>query len=169
MIIDDRGRFESYIAKKLGGNDLSITSINQIEMGLSRENFFLSFECTKEGVPVKKELVVRRQPVAHFLGSYDLSVEFRVLDALQDKGISIPKTYWYEPDKNLLERPFYVMEKVREHIDLDVSAVLRGELTLDEAGDKLMDVTIRTCNGRLTATEALGHREFIFTKLYISA
>jgi len=58
---------------------------------------------------------------------------------------------------------------MKEHIDLDVSAILRGELTLDEAGDKLMDMTIRTCNGRLTATEALGHREFIFTKLYISA
>lgn len=112
MIIDDRGRFESYLAKKLGGDDLSITSINQTEMGLSGENFFLSLEYRKEGVPVKNELVVRRQPVAHFLGSYDLSVEFRVLDALQDKGISIPKTYWYEPDKNLLERPFYVMEKV---------------------------------------------------------
>ena len=30
-------------------------------------------------------------------------------------------------------------------------------------------MTIRTCNGRLTATEALGHREFVLTKLYRSA
>ena len=56
-----------------------------------------------------------------------------------------------------------------EHIDLDVSAILKGELTLDEAGDQLIDMIIRTCNGRLTAAEALGHREFVFTKLYISA
>jgi (2R)-sulfolactate sulfo-lyase subunit beta len=56
-----------------------------------------------------------------------------------------------------------------EHIDLDVSAILRGELTLDEAGDQLIDMIIRTCNGRLTAAEALGHREFVLTKLYISA
>jgi len=28
---------------------------------------------------------------------------------------------------------------------------------------------IRACNGRLTAAEALGHREFIMTKLYESA
>ena len=56
-----------------------------------------------------------------------------------------------------------------EHIDLDVSAILRGEMTLDEAGDRLIEYMIRTCNGRLTAAEALGHREFVLTKLYISA
>ena len=56
-----------------------------------------------------------------------------------------------------------------EHIDLDVSAILKGELTLDEAGDQLIDMILRTCNGRLTAAEALGHREFVLTKLYISA
>jgi (2R)-sulfolactate sulfo-lyase subunit beta len=56
-----------------------------------------------------------------------------------------------------------------EHIDLDVSAILRGELTLDQAGDQLLEMIIRTCNGRLTAAEALGHREYVFTKLYISA
>lgn len=56
-----------------------------------------------------------------------------------------------------------------EHIDLDVSAILRGEMTLDQAGDRLLEMVVRTSNGRLTAAEALGHREFVLTKLYISA
>lgn len=56
-----------------------------------------------------------------------------------------------------------------EHIDLDVSGILRGEMNLDEAGDRLIEVMIRTCNGRFTAAEALGHREFVLTKLYRSA
>jgi (2R)-sulfolactate sulfo-lyase subunit beta len=56
-----------------------------------------------------------------------------------------------------------------EHIDLDVSPILKGELTLDEAGDQLIDMILRTGKGRLTAAEALGHREFVLTKLYISA
>ncbi|HEV2295364.1 MAG TPA: UxaA family hydrolase [Tepidisphaeraceae bacterium] len=56
-----------------------------------------------------------------------------------------------------------------EHIDLDVSAILRGEQTLDQAGDALIEVIVRTANGRLTAAEALGHREFVMTKLYRSA
>jgi (2R)-sulfolactate sulfo-lyase subunit beta len=56
-----------------------------------------------------------------------------------------------------------------EHIDLDVSGLLRREMTLDEAGERLIDVMLRTCNGRLTCAEALGHREFVLTKLYQSA
>jgi (2R)-sulfolactate sulfo-lyase subunit beta len=56
-----------------------------------------------------------------------------------------------------------------EHIDLDVSAILRGEMTVDEAGNELIEMIVRTANGRLTAAEALGHREFILTKLYRSA
>ena len=56
-----------------------------------------------------------------------------------------------------------------EHVDLDVSGILRREMTLDEAGDRLIDIMIRTCNGRLTCAEALGHREFVMTKLYQSA
>ncbi len=56
-----------------------------------------------------------------------------------------------------------------EHIDLDVSGILKREMTLDEAGDRLIDLMIRTCNGRLTCAETLGHREFVMTKLYPSA
>ncbi|MFN3766097.1 MAG: UxaA family hydrolase [Aliihoeflea sp.] len=56
-----------------------------------------------------------------------------------------------------------------EHVDLDVSGILRREMTIDEAGDALIDMIVRTANGRNTAAEALGHREFSMTKLYRSA
>ncbi len=56
-----------------------------------------------------------------------------------------------------------------EHLDLDVSGILRRDMNLNQAGDALIDICIRTCNGRLTAAEALGHREFVLTKLYRSA
>jgi len=56
-----------------------------------------------------------------------------------------------------------------EHIDVDVTGLLRKELTPDQAGDKLLECMLRTANGRLTAAEALGHREFVLTRLYESA
>ena len=56
-----------------------------------------------------------------------------------------------------------------EHIDLDISGIIRREITIPEAGDMLIDIIARTANGRLTAAEALGHREFVLTKLYRSA
>ena len=56
-----------------------------------------------------------------------------------------------------------------EHIDVDVSGLLQNELTLDNAGDMLLKMMIRTANGRNTCAEALGHREFVLTRLYESA
>ncbi len=61
------------------------------------------------------------------------------------------------------------VKTMSEHIDYDCSGILRGELTLDQSGDRLLEMARRTANGRLTATEALGHREFVLTKLYRSA
>ena len=58
---------------------------------------------------------------------------------------------------------------MKEHIDLDVSGILSGELNFDQAGDRLLELMVRTANGRLTANEVLGHREFVMTKLYRSA
>ena len=56
-----------------------------------------------------------------------------------------------------------------EHVDLDVSGILRREMNLENAGDALINMTLRTANGRMTAAEVLGHREFVLTKLYRSA
>jgi (2R)-sulfolactate sulfo-lyase subunit beta len=58
---------------------------------------------------------------------------------------------------------------MKEHIDLDVSAILRGEQTVEQAGEALTEMIVRVANGRLTCAEALGHREFSLTKLYRSA
>lgn len=56
-----------------------------------------------------------------------------------------------------------------EHIDVDVSGLLTRELDLAAAGESLFEVVRRTVNGRLTAAESLGHREFVTTRLYPSA
>ncbi|SUZ32199.1 (2R)-sulfolactate sulfo-lyase subunit beta [Roseibaca ekhonensis] len=61
------------------------------------------------------------------------------------------------------------LRTMSEHIDVDVTGVLRRDMTIDQAGDSLIEMIKRTANGRLTCAEALGHREFSMTKLYRSA
>lgn len=56
-----------------------------------------------------------------------------------------------------------------EHIDVDTCALLQREIDLDQAGDKLLECMLETANGRWTAAEALGHREFVLTRLFESA
>jgi (2R)-sulfolactate sulfo-lyase subunit beta len=58
---------------------------------------------------------------------------------------------------------------MNEHVDVDVSGLLRKEMSPDEAGDALLDMMFRTTSGRLTAAEALGHNEYVLTRLYESA
>lgn len=73
-----------------------------------------------------------------------------------------------EPVVKLSANPI-TTQTMSEHMDLDCSGLLRRDYTLPEAGDRLVEVIDRTINGRLTCAEALGHREFVFTKLYRSA
>jgi len=61
------------------------------------------------------------------------------------------------------------LETMSEHIDVDVTGILRMEMTLDQAADHALDILQRTINGRLTAAETLRHDEFVMTKLYRSA
>ena len=56
-----------------------------------------------------------------------------------------------------------------EHIDVDTSGLLQREIDLDQAGDQLLACMLATANGRWTAAEALGHREFVLTRIFESA
>ena len=56
-----------------------------------------------------------------------------------------------------------------EHIDVDVTGILRMEMNLDRAADALLQCLASTINGRMTAAECLRHDEYVITKLYRSA
>lgn len=61
------------------------------------------------------------------------------------------------------------IETMSEHIDVDLSGLLRFDINLDEAADLTMGIMAQTVNGRLTSAETLRHDEFVITKLYRSA
>lgn len=73
-----------------------------------------------------------------------------------------------EPVIKLSANPLTV-STMSEHIDVDLTGLLRIEMNLDQAADKTMEMMARTINGRLTSAEALRHDEFVITKLYRSA
>jgi (2R)-sulfolactate sulfo-lyase subunit beta len=61
------------------------------------------------------------------------------------------------------------VQRMAEHIDVDIHDLLMGELTLGQAADRIVSAFAATARGRLTAAEILGHREFILTRLHRSA
>ena len=61
------------------------------------------------------------------------------------------------------------VETMAEHIDVDISGLLRFEYNLDGAADRTMEMMAHTINGRMTSAETLRHDDFVLTKLYRSA
>ena len=53
--------------------------------------------------------------------------------------------------------------RMPEDMDVDAGRVLTGEATIDEVATELLDLIVATAAGRQTASEALGHREFVLT------
>lgn len=56
-----------------------------------------------------------------------------------------------------------------EHIDVERTDLLRGEIHLDKAADHLEAFVLREASGRLNAPYGLGHRKFAPTRRFPSA
>lgn len=53
--------------------------------------------------------------------------------------------------------------RMPEDMDIDAGAILEGRATLDEVGTQIHDLVLALADGRRTASEQLGHQEFVLT------
>jgi len=130
-------------------------------------------KCTVDGVIDKGE--VPSHPGLWFMDSSSAAAEMVTLCAASGYVVHFFPT----GQGNVIGNPILPVIKLcanprtvrlmSEHMDVDCSALLQAEKTLDETGDMLLECMLRTANGRLTAAEALGHREFVLTRLFESA
>jgi (2R)-sulfolactate sulfo-lyase subunit beta len=130
-------------------------------------------KCMVDGVLDKA--VTPTKPGLHFMDSSSAAAEMVTLCAAAGFAAHLFPT----GQGNVIGNPILPVIKLcanpktvrtmSEHIDVDVSGILRREENLDSAGEKTIDALIRTANGELTAAEILGHREFVLTRLYESA
>jgi len=58
--------------------------------------------------------------------------------------------------------------QMEDNIDVDVSGITMGEISLDEGAMKVYEFMEKVANGKLTAAEILRHDNFTITKLYPS-
>ena len=130
-------------------------------------------KCTIDGVLDKAEMP--SHPGLWFMDSSSAAAEMVTLCAASGFVVHFFPT----GQGNVIGNPILPVIKIcanprtvrtmSEHIDVDTTGLLQREITMSEAGDKLLDMMFRTADGRLTAAEALGHREFVLTRLYESA
>jgi aminoglycoside phosphotransferase (APT) family kinase protein len=61
----------------------------------------------------QREWVVRRPPLGHVLATaHDMTREYRVMTALRDTDVPVPRTYTLCEDESVIGAKFYVMERV---------------------------------------------------------
>jgi (2R)-sulfolactate sulfo-lyase subunit beta len=130
-------------------------------------------KCTVDGVIDKAEIPTH--PGLWFMDSSSAAAEMVTLCAASGYAVHFFPT----GQGNVIGNPIVPVIKIcanprtvrlmSEHIDVDSSGLLQRDITLDQAGDKLLECMLRTANGRLTAAESLGHREFVLTRLFESA
>jgi (2R)-sulfolactate sulfo-lyase subunit beta len=58
--------------------------------------------------------------------------------------------------------------RMADHVDVDVSGLMHDEIGISEARDLLDAAFVRACNGRLSRSEVLGHREFAITRRHLT-
>jgi (2R)-sulfolactate sulfo-lyase subunit beta len=179
-----RAMFDRYqaIVEKNKTNDLSdsqptkgniaggLTTIEEKALGNIQK---IGKKCMVDGVLDKA--VTPNKPGLHFMDSSSAAAEMVTLCAAAGFAAHLFPT----GQGNVIGNPILPVIKLcanpktvrtmSEHIDVDVSGILRREENLDSAGEKTIEALLRTANGELTAAEILGHREFVLTRLYESA
>ena len=153
-----------------GNIEGGLTTIEEKALGNIQK---IGKECLVDGVLDKAEAPTG--PGLWFMDSSSAAAEMVTLAAAAGYVVHLFPT----GQGNIIGNPIVPVIKIcanprtirtmSEHVDVDVSGLLRKEMTPDEAGDALLDSMLRTVNGRLTSAEALGHREFVLTRLYESA
>lgn len=100
----DLERLGAWLAEHVPGAKPAITA-TMIAGGRSNLTYVVS-----DGT---QEWIVRRPPLGHVLATaHDMGREHRVMAALADTAVPVPRTFGFCDDTEVLGAPFYVMERV---------------------------------------------------------
>jgi aminoglycoside phosphotransferase (APT) family kinase protein/putative sterol carrier protein len=101
--------------------DVRVENLSVPSAGLSNETLLCDLRYVQNGTLRRERLVLRLEPAQRLVfPDYDLSVQWRILDALAATDVHVPRVRWIEPDAAVLGSPFYVMERVDGVIPSDV-------------------------------------------------
>jgi len=104
----DAGRLEAYLLALLGPADGPV-QVRRTEGGMSNPTYFV-----RRG---EWEAVLRKQPSGAVLPSaHAIDREYRVLAALRDTDVPVPRPLHYCADREVLGTPFYLMEKLEGRV-----------------------------------------------------
>ncbi|MBP0452690.1 phosphotransferase family protein [Kitasatospora sp. RG8] len=129
----DLARLRAHLDRELPGAVQGQLRAELIEGGRSNLTYRLT-----DGTACR---VLRRPPLGHVLATaHDMGREYRVMTALRDSGVPVPRTLLIDPGTDVLGAPWYLMEYVSgtAHRDAATLAAL-GEQRVRALGRRLVE------------------------------
>lgn len=88
-----------------------MTDLYRIPGGASRETWSVDIQWRDGEAARRQGFIIRRDPPASLVES-DRQVEFAFYQSFAGSRVPVPRPLWLETDPSLLERPFFVMERI---------------------------------------------------------
>lgn len=95
------------------GPETELLECDKGTAGFSNETWLLKARTSIDGQPQELPMVLRRgREEIKFFPSYDLDLQYRILQALEPTPVPAPKPLFIEHDPRYLGGPFYMMERI---------------------------------------------------------
>ena len=108
----DAAALATWLAARLPGAGLP--GLSRIGGGQSNPTWFVDWGSAR--------LVLRKKPEGPILpGAHAVEREFRLLSALWNTDVPVPRALWLEEDATILGTPFYVMERLEGRVFADTT------------------------------------------------
>ncbi|MBF9046934.1 phosphotransferase [Rhodobacterales bacterium LSUCC0031] len=108
----DAGALGAWLSARLPGTGLP--RLTRIGGGQSNPTWFVDWGSAR--------LVLRKKPDGPILpGAHAVEREFRVMRALAETDVPVPRALWLEEDTSILGTPFYVMERLEGRVFSDTA------------------------------------------------
>jgi aminoglycoside phosphotransferase (APT) family kinase protein len=101
--------------------DLTISGLGgPSDTGFSSETLLFEARFREGGEVREEQLVARLHPTGFTIfPSYDIPLQYRVMDKLWDSAVPVPRMRWLEENTSVLGVPFYVMDRVEGLVPTD--------------------------------------------------
>ncbi|MET8539838.1 phosphotransferase family protein [Kitasatospora sp. NPDC004799] len=129
----DLARLRAHLERELPGLVRGPLRADLIEGGRSNLTYVLGDGASR--------WVLRRPPLGHVLATaHDMGREYRVMTALRDTGVPVPRTLLIDRGEEVLGAPWYLMEHVPGTAHRDAAALAAlGEQRVRALGGRLVD------------------------------
>src|SRR5215207_2900763 len=100
----DARKLDSFLRAAMPGLKGEI-AVERVAGGQSNPTYFVTYP--------ERRLVLRKKPPGAVLPSaHAVDREYRIITALAESGVPVPRTLLFHPDEDVVGTPFYIMERL---------------------------------------------------------